>query len=92
MELTSAFYVVSILSILLTGISKSGFGGGLGVMSVPLMSLFVAPQFAAAVLMPILLAMDILIVWRYRRTWDRRIIVGLGSDKRPSWSATALER
>lgn len=77
MELTSAFYVVSTLSILLTGISKSGFGGGLGVMAVPLMSLFVAPQFAAAVLMPILLAMDILIVWRYRRTWDRRIILSL---------------
>lgn len=46
-------------------------------MAVPLMSLFVAPQFAAAVLMPILLAMDILIVWRYRRNWDRRIIMGL---------------
>ncbi len=77
MELTPLFYVVSILSILVTGISKSGFGGGLGVMSVPLMSLFVAPQFAAAVLMPILLAMDILIVWRYRRAWDRRIILNL---------------
>lgn len=77
MELTAAFYIVSILAILLTGISKSGFGGGLGVMAVPLMSLFVAPQFAAAVLMPILLAMDILIVWRYRRTWDRHIILGL---------------
>lgn len=77
MELTYSFYVVSILAILLTGISKCGFGGGLGVMAVPLMSLFVAPQFAAAVLMPILLTMDILIVWRYRQTWDRRIIVGL---------------
>ncbi|MGH1465465.1 MAG: sulfite exporter TauE/SafE family protein [Cognatishimia sp.] len=46
-------------------------------MSVPLMSLFVAPQFAAAVLMPILLAMDILVVWRHRQTWDRRIVLGL---------------
>lgn len=77
MDLSASFYLVSVLAILLTGISKSGFGGGLGVMAVPLMSLFVAPQFAAAVLIPILLAMDILIVWRYRRTWDRRIILGL---------------
>ncbi len=77
MDQSIAFYVVAVVAIVLTGVSKSGFGGGLGVMAVPMMSLFVAPQFAAAVMMPILLAMDLLIVWRYRATWDRRIIVGL---------------
>jgi uncharacterized membrane protein YfcA len=77
MDLTLSFYLTSILAILLTGISKSGFGGGLGVMAVPIMSLYVAPQLAAAVMMPILLAMDIMIVWRYRQTWDRRIVLSL---------------
>lgn len=77
MDQSYAFYVVAIAAIMLTGVSKSGFGGGLGVMAVPLMSLFVTPQFAAAVMMPILLAMDLLIVWRYRATWDRRIIFAL---------------
>ncbi|NQX75167.1 MAG: sulfite exporter TauE/SafE family protein, partial [Epibacterium sp.] len=77
MDHTLAFYGVAAISVLLTGLSKSGFGGGLGVMAVPMMSLFVTPQFAAAVMMPILLAMDVLIVWRYRRTWDRRIILTL---------------
>lgn len=77
MEFGVLFYTVSIIAILLTGISKSGFGGGLGVMAVPLMSLFVAPQFAAAVMMPILIAMDILIVWRFRHTWSRKIVLGL---------------
>lgn len=75
MDLSLAFYIVAVFSILLTGLSKSGFGGGLGVMAVPLMSLFVAPQFAAAVMMPILLAMDVIVVWRYHRTWDRRIVL-----------------
>ena len=46
-------------------------------LAVPMMSLFVTPQFAAAVMMPILLAMDMLIVCRYRITWDRRIIFSL---------------
>ena len=77
MENTLAFYAIAIFAVLLTGLSKSGFGGGLGVMAVPLMSLFVTPQFAAAVMMPILLAMDVLIVWRYRQTWDRQIVFGL---------------
>ncbi len=77
MDQSIAFYVIAVVAIVLTGVSKSGFGGGLGVMAVPLMSLFVTPQFAAAVMMPILLTMDLLIVWRYRATWDRRIILGL---------------
>lgn len=77
MDPTPAFFAVAIVAILLTGFSKSGFGGGLGVMAVPMMSLFVTPQFAAAVMMPILLTMDVLIVWRYRSTWERRIILAL---------------
>lgn len=77
MDLSFAFFTTTIFAILLTGISKSGFGGGLGVMSVPLMSLFVSPPFAAAVLMPILLAMDILIVARYRKSWSKRVLLTL---------------
>ena len=77
MDQSIAFYIVAVMAVLLTGVSKSGFGGGLGVMAVPTMSLFVTPQYAAAIMMPILLAMDLLIVWRYRATWDRRIIFGL---------------
>lgn len=74
MDLSPAFFLIAASAVLITGISKSGFGGGLGVMSVPLMSLFIAPQLAAAILMPILLAMDIIIVWQYRASWNRRIV------------------
>lgn len=77
MDLPVSFYVASTVAILITGISKSGFGGGLGVMAVPLMSMFVAPQFAAAVLMPILLAMDVLVVLQYRKAWSRKIVLRL---------------
>lgn len=74
MDLSAAFFLVAAIAVLITGISKSGFGGGLGVMSVPLMSLFIAPQFAAAILMPILLVMDIIIVWQYRARWSRPVV------------------
>ena len=68
------FYVVCALAVLITGISKSGFAGGLGVLAVPAMSLFVAPQTAAAIMLPILCAMDVANIWQYRRTWVRRYI------------------
>ncbi|GFE48421.1 UPF0721 transmembrane protein [Roseobacter cerasinus] len=74
MDLTSSFYIVSALAVVITGISKSGFGGGLGVMSVPLMSLYIAPQVAVAILMPVLLAMDLIIVWQYRHRWNRAVV------------------
>lgn len=77
MELTTSFYVVAGAAVLITGISKSGFGGGLGVMSVPLMSLYISPQFAVAILMPVLLAMDLIIVWQYRARWNRSVVAML---------------
>jgi hypothetical protein len=48
------FYVAAIPAVLLFGIAKGGFGGGLGVLAVPLMALVVSPLQAAAVLLPIL--------------------------------------
>lgn len=56
---------------LITGISKSGFGGGLGVLAVPLLALFVSPLQAAAIMLPILCVMDVINVWVYRKSWDR---------------------
>jgi uncharacterized membrane protein YfcA len=57
--------------VLITGISKSGFGGGLGVLAVPLLALFVSPLQAAAIMLPILCLMDLINVWVYRKRWDR---------------------
>ena len=42
------FYAAAIPAVLLFGIAKGGFGGGLGVLSVPLMALVVSPLQAAA--------------------------------------------
>jgi uncharacterized membrane protein YfcA len=66
------FYLVAIPAVLIAGVSKSGFGGGLGVMAVPLMALALSPQAAAAIMLPILCLMDVANVWAYRKNWDRR--------------------
>jgi len=65
------FYVAAVAAVLIIGISKSGFGGGLGVLGVPVMSLYVPPLKAAAILLPILCVMDVITVWIYRKSWDR---------------------
>lgn len=64
------FYAVAIPAVLLFGIAKGGFGGGLGIVAVPLLSLVISPTQAAAILLPILCLMDLLGLWAYRGKWD----------------------
>jgi uncharacterized membrane protein YfcA len=63
------FYLLSIVAVILLGLSKGGFLG-LGVMSLPLMSLFVPPLQAQAILLPTMLVQDALTIWAYRREWS----------------------
>jgi len=64
------FYVVVIPAVLLVGISKGGFGGGVGLIGTPMLALVTTPTRAAAILLPILCAMDVVGVIAYRRSWD----------------------
>ncbi|MBX2811073.1 MAG: sulfite exporter TauE/SafE family protein [Myxococcales bacterium] len=59
------FYLAGIPTVLLTGISKGGFGG-IAMISVPLLALVMSPVTAAGVMLPILIVMDALSVWTYR--------------------------
>src|SRR5438445_10134646 len=63
------FMAVAVIGVCLLGISKGGFVG-LGVMGLPLMSLFVPPLQAAAIILPTAIAQDFLTLWIYRREWS----------------------
>ncbi len=52
------FLLVAIPAVILVGFSKGGMGEALALMGVPLLSLVVPPVQAAALLLPILIAMD----------------------------------
>ena len=67
----SGFLVVAVLAILLTGISKGGFAGGLGGFAVPLMALYISPADAAGIMLPILCLMDLFGLHAYRNRWSR---------------------
>lgn len=65
----------------LTGVSKGGFAGGFGTLSVPLMALAIGPVEAAGLLLPLLLVMDVFTVkawWGHHDAAEvRRLIPGL---------------
>ncbi len=68
------FYLCSIPAVMLYGIAKGGFGGPVAVLAVPLMALVMPPTLAAAILLPILVVMDALVVKTYWGLYDRRAL------------------
>lgn len=83
------FYAVAVPAVLLTGLSKSGFATGFGSLATPMMALTLPAPQAAAIMLPLLLAMDaagLQQLWRERdRNLVRRLLpwgvlgVGLGT-------------
>jgi len=68
------FYAAAVPAVVLTGISKAGFGGAVGSLSVPIMSLAIAPPQAVAIMLPILMAMDAMGLVAFRGKVDRSIL------------------
>jgi uncharacterized membrane protein YfcA len=68
------FYLASVPAVLLYGISKGGFGGAIAIISVPIMALAMPPTQAAAILLPILVVMDVLVIRTYWGVFDRRAL------------------
>lgn len=67
------FILTAVFAVLITGISKGGFGG-LGLFAVPIMALSISPVQAAGIMLPILIVMDWISVWAYRKHWDKRLL------------------
>ena len=65
------------LGVLFIGLSKAGFGGGLGILTTPICVLafsadFKKPTFAIGVLLPLLCAGDAFSLYHYWGKWERR--------------------
>lgn len=71
------FYAVAIPAVILVGLSKGGFAGGVGFVGVPLMALAMSPVQAAAILLPILCLMDVVSVWTWWGTYDRKTLADM---------------
>ena len=63
------FYLLATPAVILLGFSKGGLSG-VGSLSLPLMVLVIDPVQAAAIMLPILIAQDVVGVWSFRRHLD----------------------
>lgn len=66
------FYALAIPAVIIAGISKAGFAGGVGLVAVPMMALVISPVQAAGIMLPLLIAMDGMSIVAYRKKFDAR--------------------
>ena len=71
------FYLVAIPAVLIVGIGKGGFAGGLGILAVPMLALVTSPIQAAGIMLPILCVMDVTGVRAWLRRWDHALMLRL---------------
>jgi hypothetical protein len=71
------FYLFALPAVLLIGLAKGGFSG-LGALGTPLMAIGIAdPVKAAAILLPILIAQDVVGVAAFRKSWEGSILAAM---------------
>ena len=72
-----AALLAGLAAVLLVGLSKGGLGGAFALLGVPILSLVMPPVQAAALLLPLLLAMDAVGLWTWRGRFDRATLVAM---------------
>ena len=68
------FWIVAVLAVFIVALSKSGLVGSLGLVAVPMLSLVMPARDAAGMMLPLLLVMDAIAIWTYRKDADWRIL------------------
>jgi len=68
------FYLLAIPALLIVGVSKGGFGGGIGLVAVPMMSLVISPVIAAAIMLPILILMDLFALRGFKGRFEKDLL------------------
>ena len=70
MEINLLFFLTVVPAIILFGIAKSGLGGSVSLISIPLMTFVMPLNQALAILLPILIFSDFISAYKFRKEFD----------------------
>ena len=69
------FWFLAVLAVFAVSISKAGFGGAMGSLSVPILVFVLPPKQAIGVLLPLFLVTDVWVVYIWRNMLEKRILL-----------------
>lgn len=64
--------VLVVVGVLFIGIGKAGFGGGVGLVTPPLLAMVMPVKLLLPLMLPLLMACDVVALWIYWKEWDSR--------------------
>ena len=67
-------WTLAALGVVILGVAKSGFGGGVGIVAVPMFAIAFGAQRGTAILLPLLIAADIFSVYHHWGNWDKSVL------------------
>ena len=70
MEINILFFLCVVPAIIIFGIAKSGLGGSIALISIPLMTVVMPLTEALAIILPILILSDFTAVYKFRKEFD----------------------
>ena len=70
MEINLIFFLTVVPAIILFGIAKSGLGGSIALISIPLMTISMPLTTALGIILPILIFSDFIATYKYRKEFD----------------------
>ena len=70
MEIDLLFFLTVVPAIVLIGIAKSGLGGSIALISIPLMTIAMPLTQALGIILPILIFSDFIATYKYRKEFD----------------------
>ena len=70
MEINLLFFLTVVPAIILFGVAKSGLGGSVSLISIPLMTFVMPLNQALAILLPILIFSDFISAYKFRKEFD----------------------
>lgn len=80
MDIVWIWWGIVVLAVFLIGLTKSGFGAGVGLLNVPMIVLAMSripgrgPDAALGLMLPLLIAGDLIAVWQYRHLFSLGIV------------------
>jgi uncharacterized membrane protein YfcA len=74
MEINFLFLACTVPAIMLYGVAKSGLGGSMALISIPLMTVVMTLSQALAIILPILILSDLVAVYKFREHYDSKTI------------------
>jgi uncharacterized membrane protein YfcA len=68
------FWSIAVTAVVIVGVGKAGLLGSLGMVAVPMLTFVMPARDAAGLMLPLLLVMDVIAVWNYRKDADWHIL------------------